>query len=366
MSRPGAGRLLHEGVGDLGGVGRVADGVATAQEHLERDVRHRPAQQGQALPRVLREEAQGDVVGRAAPRLHRQQLGGEPGDVPRDVEEVAGAHPGREEALVGVAEGRVGDRHVGACSQPARELGRADPDEQVPRPRRHGRAGVEGGELGARLDERGRWAVGLVDRDVGKVGEQLGAAVPTHPRLEQLGTLVDEARRGLAALEHRVGEHRLEERDVRRDATNPELRQGPSCPTHRHREGATSTGELDEHGVEVRAHLRADEDRAAVEPHAATTGGAVDGDLAGIRAEAVRRVLGRDPALQRGPARVDVGLRHAEVGERLARGDADLRDDEVDVGDLLGDGVLDLDAGVHLDEDVGAVLAERGTRRCPR
>ena len=33
-------------------------------------------------------------------------------------------------------------------------------------------------------------------------------------------------------------------------------------------------------------------------------------------------------------------------------------DDEVDVGDLLGDGVLHLDPRVHLDEDVAAVLAE--------
>ena len=39
-------------------------------------------------------------------------------------------------------------------------------------------------------------------------------------------------------------------------------------------------------------------------------------------------------------------------------GDPHLGHDEVDVGDLLGDGVLDLDARVHLDEDVAAVLAE--------
>ena len=41
----------------------------------------------------------------------------------------------------------------------------------------------------------------------------------------------------------------------------------------------------------------------------------------------------------------------AELGEGLARGDAHLRLHEVDVGDLFGDGVLDLDARVHLDED---------------
>ena len=35
----------------------------------------------------------------------------------------------------------------------------------------------------------------------------------------------------------------------------------------------------------------------------------------------------------------------------MALGDEDLRADEVDAGDALGDGVLDLDAGVHFDEE---------------
>ena len=119
-----------------------------------------------------------------------------------------------------------------------------------------------------------------------------------------------------------------------------------------------AAGELDEHRVEVRADLGPDEHRATVEPHPAAPGRAVDGDLPGIRAEPVGGVLGGDAALQRGAAHVDVLLAHVEVVEGLARRDAHLGDDEVDVGDLLGDGVLDLDAGVHLDEDVAPVLAE--------
>jgi hypothetical protein len=38
------------------------------------------------------------------------------------------------------------------------------------------------------------------------------------------------------------------------------------------------------------------------------------------------------------------------VVQPLAGGDAQLRLDQVDAGDGLGDGVLHLDAGVHLDE----------------
>ena len=46
------------------------------------------------------------------------------------------------------------------------------------------------------------------------------------------------------------------------------------------------------------------------------------------------------------------------VGQRLAGGDAELRLDEIDARDLLGDGVLDLDARVALDEEVLAGLGD--------
>ena len=58
----------------------------------------------------------------------------------------------------------------------------------------------------------------------------------------------------------------------------------------------------------------------------------------------------------RGADRVLVA--EAEVGERRAGGDAELGLDEVDAGDLLGDGVLDLDARVALDEEVLAGLGD--------
>jgi hypothetical protein len=73
----------------------------------------------------------------------------------------------------------------------------------------------------------------------------------------------------------------------------------------------------------------------------------------------VDRVLGGDPALQREPAGLDVLLHvEAEVGQRGTGGDPHLRLDEVDVRDLLGDRVLDLNARVHLDEHVAAVGPE--------
>ena len=66
-----------------------------------------------------------------------------------------------------------------------------------------------------------------------------------------------------------------------------------------------------------------------------------------VGTEALRRVLRGDAALQSSTAQHDVVLIEPEVLEGLARGDADLRLDEVDVRHLFGHGVLDLDAGVR-------------------
>ena len=46
------------------------------------------------------------------------------------------------------------------------------------------------------------------------------------------------------------------------------------------------------------------------------------------------------------------------VVEHAALGDSELLAHEVDARDLFGDGVLDLQAGVHLEERDGAVFAD--------
>ena len=64
-----------------------------------------------------------------------------------------------------------------------------------------------------------------VDDDVAEVGEQLGRAVAARRELEQLRRLVDERRGDVARQERRVGDHVLEERDVRLHAADAELAQ---------------------------------------------------------------------------------------------------------------------------------------------
>ena len=316
---PVVGRLRDERLGHLGRVRRVADRVATAQQHLEADVGHRLAQQRQPLPRVLGQEAQRHVVRRPAPRLERPQLGGRAGHVAGHGEQVAGAHPGGEQGLVGVAEGGVGDRDPVLGAQRAGELLGPDPQQVLPAAVRGGHVEADGGQLGDRVDRHRSRAVRLVDGDVGEVGEQLGAAVARGAGREQLRVVLDEAGGDPAGREVGVVEHGLEERDVGGDAADAELRDRAAGPLDGLVEGAAAAGQLGQHRVEVGADLGAGVGRAAVDADAGAAGGAVGRDLAGVGAEAVGGVLGGDPALQGGTADDDALLGEAEVGQRLAR-----------------------------------------------
>ncbi len=199
----------------------------------------------------------------------------------------------------------------------------------------------------------------LVDRHVGEVGEQLGAAVGGGAGGQQVRALLDEGGGDPAGLEVGVVQDRLQERDVGGHATDAELGDRAPGPADGGLEVAAPAGQLDQHRVEVRADLRTGVGGAAVEADAGAARGTVGADPSGVRAEAVGGVLGGDAALEGGAAQGDGVLGEAEVGEGLAGGDPHLGLDQVDVGDLFGDGVLDLDARVHLDEHVVAVAVEQ-------
>lgn len=184
----------------------------------------------------------------------------------------------------------------------------------------------------------------LVDGHVGQVGQELAAPVAGAAGLQQVRVGLDERRSHPSGGEVRVVQNRLQEGNVGGDPADAELGHRPPGLLHRLVESASPAGEFGQHGVEVGVDLGAGVGGAAVQAHPATAGGAVGGDHAGVGAEVVGRVLGGDPALQGGPADGHRVLREAEVGQGLAGGDPQLGLDQVDVGDLLGDGVLDLDA----------------------
>ena len=77
------------------------------------------------------------------------------------------------------------------------------------------------------------------------------------------------------------------------------------------------------------------------------------GDPAVVGSEVVGGVLGRDPALDGMPLCLDrllAGNADLRIGQLASLGDQDLALDDVDSGDDLGDGVLDLEPGIDLDE----------------
>src|ERR1700674_3183888 len=90
-----------------------------------------------------------------------------------------------------------------------------------------------------------------------------------------------------------------------------------------------------------------------MEPDAEAGRAAVDGDPTVVRREVVLRIFGGHSALQRVTVEADLLLsRHSRLrsADRGALGNADLRLDDIDAGDLLSDWLLHLDARVHFDK----------------
>ena len=139
---------------------------------------------------------------------------------------------------------------------------------------------------------------------------------------------------------------------VGRHTGDVELGQRPLGPVDRRLERARGTrlaDHLGQQGIELRRR-RQPEIAAGIDPHTRTGGLAIGGERAGA--------LRHDPRLDREPARVSDGLLVGDADRRegVAGGDPELRLDEVQSQDLLGDRVLDLDAWIAFDEEVPAAL----------
>ena len=107
-------------------------------------------------------------------------------------------------------------------------------------------------------------------------------------------------------------------------------------------------------GTDHRAGLN-----ARVQPDARTGGRLPRCDGAGSGQEAAPWILGVDPELDRVTARARVaGAAVWPRAERLAVGDTEHLADQVDAGNLLGHGVLDLQARVDFEEGDGAILPD--------
>ncbi len=355
---PRARRLGDEALDHVVGVVGVADPVRRPQQHLRQDVRHRLADVAQPLPRAFLQEAIGHVEGGPAPALDREQPRQVRGIGRRHPDHVDRAHPRRQQRLVGVAHGGVGDQQPLLRRHPVGHRLRPLLLQQLPGaarglgPRRRRLRPAQGGR---RLRQAG--GLGMpVDADIGDVGQDAGGAVAPRLELEKLGGRVDEPGGGLVRQEHRVLQQVDDEVDIGRDAAHPELAQGPVHAADGAVGGLRPGRHLDEERIVEAGDDRAGIGGAAVQPDAVAGGGAVGGDAAVIGDEVVLRVLGRDPALDRvaGERHRRLRGRAGRLGQGRALGDADLRLHDVDAGDLLGHGMLDLHPRVDLDEVEGA------------
>ena len=190
--------------------------------------------------------------------------------------------------------------------------------------------------------------------DFGKVGERAGGAVAAAGELEEGGLGIDELGVCLAGAEGVIRDDVFEEGDVGFHAADAELAEGAVHALAGGGEAAAGGGELHEHGIVVWRDDRAGIAGSGIEADAEASGGAVVQDAAVVRREVFLRILGGDAALDGEAVAGDVFL--GRDGDFLPEdgiplGDEDLGADEIDAGDALGDGVLDLDAGVHLDEE---------------
>ena len=350
----GAGGLLDELPNDVVGVVGVAYGVGAPEEHLQQQVGCLLADEVQPLPGGFVEEAVGHIKGGAAPALQgegvRQDLAG----ALHALHNIAGTDPGGQQGLVGVAAGGVGDEQLLLVQHPVRNgLGALGVQHLLQ---------AVGAVSGDRR-EPGRIvelvAVLLLHHDIADVFQHLGGPVLALVDLEQLRRLVDELRVALARHKGWVFQNIGDKGDVGLDAPDVDLVDGPDRLAAHALKGVVPGGDLHQQGVIVGGDDRAGIGVAAVQPDAEAAGGAVGRDLAGIGSEVVGGVLGGDAALDGIAVLVDVrlaGNADLRVAEGTALGDQDLGAHQVDARHHLGDGVLHLDAGVHLDEIVVAFL----------
>ena len=350
------GRFLHEGLHDIVGVIRVADGIARAQEHLEEDVRHQFAQLGQSVPGAFLEEPHRRVERGPAPHLQREEARCQVGVGVGDGHHVVGPHPRGQQRLVGVAHRRVGDEKPVLLSDPRGKLLRSQLLELRPR------AGCHRGQT-VELRDRSRAAAGsgwpslhervAVDDHVGQIFEHPGGPVAADREVEERRSLVDEPRRAAAGEKVGMRDEVDEERDVGLHAADTEFLQAALDVAGGLLVGQPPRRHLHQQRVEVGRDDRAGEGGAGVEPDAHAAGRAIGGDPAVVGEEAVLGVLGGDAALNRRPHRLDLRLfpePDLGIGELPALRHAELAADDVDTGDLLGDSVLHLDPRIDLDE----------------
>ena len=101
--------FLNKGVRHLSGIGGITHCVSATQQHLDTHIGQSFAQCVEAIPGVLPQEAQGNVIRCPSPRFNREQLRGCLCDCGKNLDEVFGPDPRRKQRLVSITECRLCD-----------------------------------------------------------------------------------------------------------------------------------------------------------------------------------------------------------------------------------------------------------------
>ena len=150
-------------------------------------------------------------------------------------------------------------------------------------------------------------------------------------------------------------EHIEHKRDIRLDAFDLGLTQCADRLASGIFKASAVRSHFQKQGIVERRDRRALEAVAAVQSDAETARRTIGFDGSGIRHEVIRRILGRDTALDRVPGHLDRVLAwNANFlrRQRVSFRDQNLRLHDIDTGYHFGDGMLYLNTRVHFDEIV--------------
>lgn len=197
-----------------------------------------------------------------------------------------------------------------------------------------------------------------VNGKVTEVGEKLLGSVLRVNKLEEFGGVVDEGGPGLTRLEDFVSEKTDQEGNVGLDTSNTELDQRTEHLPPSNLISSTANGTLDKQRVVMRSDLRTGITRARVQSDTITTSRSIDLNLTSVRLEVSCGILSGDTTLDSKSSPVDVLLGQTKLLEGYTSSNLNLSSDDVNTGDLFGNGVLDLDTRVDLNEVVAVLLVD--------
>ena len=222
---------------------------------------------------------------------------------------------------------------------------------------------------GCNRDTRATWNTGLCEGlsgapvfsswiaiygQVGEVVEELGCSVAFRYKTEETRLGVDQFGVRVTGSESGIFNDVFEERNVGFDASNTEFTKGTVHSLAGGFEVTTGGGELNEHRVVVWSNDSSSVSVSGVEPDAKSGSGSIVSDTAVVGGKSLFRVFSRDPTLDGEAVARDFSLvRNSNFGfvKFLALCYEDLGADKIDAGNTFGDGVFDLNARIHFDEE---------------